>query len=74
MSSAESINNKDFRARLLRSAKKSDPQAVANRFKQEDEFQASLGRTQKKKFGAEVRGSYENLLAESGRRGRLLES
>ncbi len=51
---------------VLKSAKHKERMAIAKHFKQEDEFKKSLDRTEKKRFDAEVKKAYENLLAECG--------
>lgn len=66
---AEAVSDEDFRAMVLKSAKHKERMAIAKHFKQEKEFKASLSRTEKKKFDAEVKKAYENLLAESGLNG-----
>lgn len=65
-SNAESGSGEDFRSSVLKSAKMRNRLAIANHFKQEDEFKESLSLSQKKKFDAEVKKVYENFLADSG--------
>lgn len=65
-SNAESESGEDFRSSVLKSAKMRNRLAIANHFKQEDEFKESLSLSQKKKFDAEVKKVYENFLADSG--------
>ena len=63
-SNAEAVSDEDFRAMVLKNAKQKDQMAIVKHFKQEDEFKSSLSRTQKKKFDADVKKAYEELLAE----------
>ena len=60
----ESASDEDFRAMVLKNVKDKDRMAIVKHFKQEDEFKKSLKPIEKRKFDAEVKKAYEELLAE----------
>lgn len=62
--SAEAASDEDFRAMVLKNVKINDRMAVVRHFRQEDEFKKSLKPSEKRKFDADVKKAYEELLAE----------
>lgn len=62
--SAEAASDEDFRAMVLKNVKINDRMAIVRHFRQEDEFKKSLKPSEKRKFDADVKKAYEELLAE----------
>ena len=62
----ESVSDEDFRAMVLKNVKRKEKMAIVKHFRQEDEFKKSLKPAEKRKFDADVKKAYENLLAECG--------
>lgn len=60
----KSVSDEDFRAMVLKNVKDKDRMAVVRHFRQEDEFKKSLKLSEKRKFDADVKKAYEELLAE----------
>lgn len=65
-SKMESMSNQDWQAMVLENVNPKDRKILESHFKQENEFKASLSRTQKKQFDDEVRKTYVKMLADSG--------
>ena len=65
-SKEESISGEEYQAWVLENAKPSDRKILAVHFEKENEFKASLSKTRKKVFGAEVQKAYVKVLADSG--------
>ena len=63
-SNAEAVSDEDFRAMVLKNVKDKDRMAIVRHFRQEDEFKKSLKPSEKRKFDADVKKAYEELLAE----------
>lgn len=62
--SAKSASDEDFRAMVLKNVKDKDRMAIVRHFRQEDEFKKSLKPSERRKFDADVKKAYEELLAE----------
>lgn len=67
----ESMSDPDWQAWLLKNADAKDRKILEGRFKQENEFKASLNPAQKQEFEAEVEKAYAHMLANSGVEGEL---
>ena len=66
-----SMSDPEWQAWLLENADARDRQILESRFKQENEFKASLNPAQKQEFETEVEKAYAHLLANSGVEGEL---
>lgn len=60
----KAVSDEDFRAMVLKNAKHKQKMAIVKHFRQEDEFKKSLKPAEKRKFDADVKKAYENLLTE----------
>ena len=70
-SKMESMSDQDWQAMVLENANPKDRKILADHFKQENEFKASLSRTEKKAFDSKVQKTYVKMLADSGGKGAL---
>lgn len=70
-SKMESMSDRDYQALVLENENPSDRKILESHFKQENEFKASLSRTQKRAFDAEVQKAYVKMLADSNGEGAL---
>lgn len=62
----ESMSDREYQAWVMEHANASDRQILAEHFQRENEFKASLNRTQKKAFDDEVERKYANALDRRG--------
>lgn len=70
-SKMESLSNQDWQAMVLENANPKDRKILESHFKEENEFKASLSRTEKKAFDSKVQKTYVKMLADSGGEGSL---